>query len=227
MTTPVIVAWSGGKDSMMALHEILCTGDHRVLALLTTVTEGYERISIHGVRRALLQAQTAALGFPLLEVRIPQLCPNAVYEERMNAALAQAAERWPDATSVVHGDIFLEDVRRYRETMLARRGLRGLYPLWGKDTTALARAFLDLGYKALLTCVDTQAIPQSFAGREFDESLLRDLPPSADPCGENGEFHTFVYDGPLFRAPVTHERGAVVLRDERFAYVDLLEPRET
>ncbi|HEX6966231.1 MAG TPA: hypothetical protein VF166_10555 [Gemmatimonadaceae bacterium] len=227
MTTPVIVAWSGGKDSTLALHEIVHAGDYRVAALLTTVTEGYERISIHGVRRALLRAQTAALGFPLLEVRIPQVCSNAEYEARMDAALTEAAARWPEATSVVHGDIFLEDVRRYRETMLARRRLRGLFPLWGKDTSALARSFLDLGYKAVLTCVDTQAISQTFAGREFDAALLRDLPPSADPCGENGEFHTFVYDGPLLAAPVRHDMGEVVLRDERFAYADLLAPGET
>ncbi|HET7565834.1 MAG TPA: hypothetical protein VFJ96_12615 [Gemmatimonadaceae bacterium] len=227
MTTPVLVAWSGGKDSMLALHDVLHGGEYRVAALLTTVTEGYERISIHGVRRALLRAQTDALGLPLLEVRIPQQCSNAEYEARMNDALAEAAERWPEATSIVHGDIFLEDVRQYRETMLARRNLRGVFPLWGTDTGELARAFLQLGYKAVITCVDTQAIPQTFAGREFDESLLRDLPSSADPCGENGEFHTFVYDGPLFAAPVAHRRGDVVLRDERFAYADLLEPAET
>jgi len=227
MTTPVLVAWSGGKDSMLALHDVLHGGEYRVAALLTTVTEGYERISIHGVRRALLRAQTDALGLPLLEVRIPQQCSNAEYEARMNDALAEAAERWPEATSIVHGDIFLEDVRQYRETMLARRNLRGVFPLWGKDTGELARAFLQLGYKAVITCADTQAIPQTFAGREFDESLLRDLPSGADPCGENGEFHTFVYDGPLFAAPVGHRRGDVVLRDERFAYADLLEPAET
>ena len=227
MTTPVLVAWSGGKDSMLALHDVLHGGEYRVAALLTTVTEGYERISIHGVRRALLRAQTDALGLPLLEVRIPQQCSNAEYEARMNAALAKAAERWPEATSIVHGDIFLEDVRQYREMMLARRNLRGVFPLWGKDTSELARAFLQLGYKAVITCADTQAIPQTFAGREFDESLLRDLPSSADPCGENGEFHTFVYDGPLFAAPVAHRRGDVVLRDERFAYADLVEPAET
>ena len=227
MSTPVIVAWSGGKDSTMALHALLHGGEHRVVTLLTTITEGYERISIHGVRRSLLQRQVAALGLPLLEVRIPPTSTNAEYEARMDAALARAAEQWPEATSVVHGDLFLEDVRRYRETMLARRGLRGVFPLWGRDTRALAHEFVRLGYKGVLTCVDTQALGREFAGREFDDALLADLPPDVDPCGENGEFHTFVYDGPLFAAPVVHARGDVVLRDDRFAYADLVEVDET
>lgn len=227
MTTQVIVAWSGGKDSTMALHQLLSDGGYEVVALLTTVTDGYDRISMHGVRRSLLERQAAALGFPLVEVRIPRDGSNVEYEARMDAALGRAHERWPDARSVVHGDIFLDDVRRYREAMLARHGLVGIFPLWGRDTAELGHTFVRLGYKGVLTCVDSLALDRRFAGREYDDALLAELPSGADPCGENGEFHTFVYDGPLFTSPVPHVRGEVVMRDDRFVYADLLEPDET
>jgi uncharacterized protein (TIGR00290 family) len=227
MTRQVIVAWSGGKDSTMALHEIVHDGAHEVAALLTTVTDGYDRISIHGVRCTLLRQQAAALGFPLVEVRIPRDSTNADYEACMDAALGRVQERWPEARTVVHGDIFLEDVRRYRETMLARRELTAEFPLWGRDTTELVRTFAQLGYRGVITCVDSHALDGRFAGRELDASLLADLPAGVDPCGENGEFHTFVYDGPLFSSPIPHARGEIVVRDGRFVYADLIELDET
>jgi uncharacterized protein (TIGR00290 family) len=213
-----VVLWSGGKDSALALHE---AGRHDIAALLTTVTEGYERISMHGVRVALLERQAAALGLPLEKVAIPPRCPNGEYEARMGAALAR--HRAGGVTSVLCGDIFLEEVRRYREERLfAASGLTGAFPLWGRDTRALARRFLDLGFRAVLCCVDTSVLPLEYAGRPYDEALLADLPPGADPCGENGEFHTFVFEGPGFSRPVALTPGERVLRDGRFGYCDLL-----
>ncbi|HEX5439039.1 MAG TPA: hypothetical protein VFW98_17940 [Gemmatimonadaceae bacterium] len=225
------MSWSGGKDSMMALEEIRRTGMYEVVALLTTMTawegDDDERISVHGVRGELLRAQTAALGLPLLEIPLPRAPSNAEYEARMAAGVARAAERWPDARVVVHGDLFLEEIRRYREALLARCGLRALFPLWGRDTAALARDFVRQSYRAVLTCVDTRAIDRGCAGREFDDALLDALPPSADPCGENGEFHTFVYNGPCFTRAVAHRVGRVTMPDERFAYAELLAGDET
>jgi diphthamide synthase (EF-2-diphthine--ammonia ligase) len=175
---------------------------------------------MHGVRRELLRRQAAALDLPLEIVTIPPVCANATYEERMRSALG----RWRAAgvERVLCGDIFLEDVRRYREERLFRGEMRGLFPLWGRDSRELAQRFLGLGFRAVLCCVDTQALPADFAGRPYDAALLADLPPGADPCGENGEFHTFVSDGPLFRSPVPYTLGERTLRDGRFAYCDLL-----
>src|SRR5213079_3686618 len=220
---PVLVAWSGGKDSALALQEVLRDERYRVVALVTTVTAEYERISMHGVRRGLLHQQAQALGLPLEEVLISPRASNEEYEGKMEAALAAARARFPGLDAVVFGDLFLADIRAYRERMLARIGMRALFPLWLRDTRVLAHQFVRLGYRAVLVCVDADQLAGEFAGREFDAELLRDIPSSVDPCGENGEFHTFVYAGPGLREPVPHERGPLVVRDARFVYCDLVE----
>jgi uncharacterized protein (TIGR00290 family) len=220
MREKAVVSWSGGKDSVLALYEA-CQG-FDIVALVTTVTLGYERVSIHGVRTALLERQTASLGFPLEQVAIAPVCTNADYETRMRMVLEQY--RGAGVTSVICGDIFLEDVRKYREDrLLAPLGLKGVFPLWGRDSAALARRFIGLGFRALLCCVDTAALGAEFAGRLFDLGLLAELPAAVDPCGENGEFHSFVVDGPNFARPVGCRPGERVLRDNRFVYCDLLE----
>ena len=219
----MLVAWSGGKDSALALREIRSDTRFRVAALLTTVTAEYDRISMHGVRRTLLRRQAESLGLPLEEVWISPGASNDAYEVNMAAALASLRARTSGLDTVVFGDLFLADIRAYRERMLARIGMRGLFPLWLRDTRALAHDFVRLGYRAVLVCVDATQLAGEFAGREFDADLLRDLPPGVDPCGENGEFHTFVYAGPGLRPPVRHERGPVVVRDGRFVYCDLME----
>ena len=220
---PVLVAWSGGKDSALALREIVGDARYRVAALLTTVTAEYDRISMHGVRRSLLHRQAESLGLPLEEVVISPGATNDDYETNMGGALATLRTRISGLDTVVFGDLFLADIRAYRERMLARLGLRGLFPLWLRDTRSLAHEFVRLGYRAVLVCVDATQLAGEFAGREFDADLLRDLPSDVDPCGENGEFHTFVYAGPGLREPVSHERGPLVVRDGRFVYCDLVE----
>jgi uncharacterized protein (TIGR00290 family) len=214
-----LVSWSGGKDSSLALHRALETGAWRVDGLLTTVTDGYDRISMHGVRVSLLEAQAAALGLPLRTVRIPPRCSNEDYERVMRAALAEYAAEGGEA--VLFGDLFLEDVRAYRVRLLDGLPLRPAFPIWGEPTDALARRFVALGFRAALVCVDPRQIDAGLAGRAYDARLLADLPASADPCGENGEFHTFVHDGPIFRRPVPVERGEVVER-EGFVFADLV-----
>jgi uncharacterized protein (TIGR00290 family) len=218
MPEQALVLWSGGKDSALALHE--ARRQYDIVALLTTVTEDYDRISMHGVRTALLDEQAQALGYPLHKVAIPPVCTNAVYEHRMAEAMDSYVRR--DVRTVVCGDLFLEDIRRYREDKLALVGMRPVFPVWGADTRLLARRFLDLGFRAVLCCVDGQALDGQFAGRLYDEALLAELPPGVDPCGENGEFHTFVFDGPLFARPVHFEVGQRVLREGRFWYCDLI-----
>ncbi|MBS1868909.1 MAG: ATP-binding protein [Actinobacteria bacterium] len=212
------LAWSGGKDSALALRALRAAG-REPRALLTTVTEGVDRISIHGVRRELLHAQAAALGIEPVEVRIPLPCPNEVYEARMEEALARPP--LDAVTEVAFGDLFLEDIRAYREQRLAPSGRSALFPVWGRDTAALAREFLAAGFRAIVATVDPRHLDPSFAGRAYDEALLADLPAGVDPCGENGEFHTFVHAGPVFGAPIAVETGAVVERDG-FVYCDIL-----
>jgi uncharacterized protein (TIGR00290 family) len=218
MRPKALVSWSGGKDSALALHE--AAGAYDVAALLTTVTNGYDRVSMHGVRTELLRRQAGALGHPLEVVRIPPACCDKDYEAGMLAALRQYQAE--GVGTVICGDIFLEDVRRYREERLFRGGLRGAFPLWGCDQRELAGRFLALGFRAVLCCVDTAALAPEFAGRLYDRELLADLPPGVDPCGENGEFHTFVFDGPGFARPVAFTLGEYTLRDDRFGYRDLL-----
>ena len=213
------MCWSGGKDSSLALQAALQDPTLRVEALLTTVTEGYERISMHGVRCQLLVEQAKALGLPLEQVRIPIKASNAIYEAAMRKLLLRYQAR--GVSRVIFGDLFLQDIRQYRETNLAKLGMRGIFPLWLKDTRKLAQDFIAGGFRAILVCIDPKQLDPAFCGREFDLNLLADLPPSADPCGENGEFHTFVYDGPIFRQSVRVMKGEVIQRDG-FWFCDLL-----
>ncbi len=215
---PILFCWSGGKDSAMALHTVLQRDDVQVIALLTTVTEGYERISMHGVRRELLERQAQSIGLPLHEVRIPPQCVNPIYEARMEEALRVHYNR--GVRKVAFGDIFLEDLRVYREKNLARIGMTALFPIWKRDTRELIRLFHAQRFRAIAVCVDPKVLDRRFAGRELDESFFPDLPPGVDPCGENGEFHTFVFDGPIFRSPIPVRTGDVVDRDS-FIFCDL------
>ncbi len=208
---PILFCWSGGKDSAMALHSVLSHNKVQIAALLTTVTEGYDRISMHGVRRELLQRQAEALRLPLHEVRIPPQCINPIYEARMEEALR--AYYAIGVRRVAFGDIFLEDLRLYREKNLARAQMTALFPIWKRDTRDLAVHFVDNGFRAIVVCIDPAKLDPSFAGRELDVSFFRDLPTDVDPCGENGEFHTFVFDGPIFRTPIRFRKGEVVRRD--------------
>ena len=220
--TPVLLCWSGGKDAAWALHVLRQRDDVEVVALLSSITTDYGRSSMQGVRRDVLQAQAAASGLPLLEARIPADCDNDTYEAAMAGALADAESRWPGLRTAAFGDLLLEDIRAWRQAQCARVGWEILTPLFGADTAQLARTMITGGLRANLCCVDTQQLDASFAGRDFDATLLDDLPAGVDPCGENGEFHTCVSDGPMFTAPLAIERGETVLRDDRFAYTDFL-----
>ena len=219
---PVALAWSGGKDSSLALAALRSDPTVEVVSLLTTVTGDYDRISIHGVRRTILEAQVSALGLPLIRATIPAAATNDVYESAFASALETLQRQHPEVSHLAFGDLFLADVRVYRERLLGRLGWTPVFPLWGKDTSLLARRFVDQGYRAILTCVDTTQLGPEFAGREFDAALLDDLPTTVDPCGERGEFHTCVYDGPIFPQRLPLQRGERVLRDGRFQYCDLM-----
>jgi uncharacterized protein (TIGR00290 family) len=219
MEEDVLFCWSGGKDSAMALQALRAAGNCRIAALLTTITEKYDRISMHGVRRVLLERQAEYLGLPLHPVLIPPQCINTIYEERMKEALEQHLAR--GVRQVAFGDIFLEDLRVYREKNLAQVGMQAIFPIWKRDTRELAREFVRQGFRAIAVCVDPRVIDPSFAGRELDASFFADLPPGVDPCGENGEFHTFVFDGPVFKAPIAVRVGEKVARDG-FYFCDLL-----
>ncbi len=221
MREPIVLSWSGGKDSSLALAALRADADVEVVALLTSVTRGFERISIHGVRRTLLHAQARAIGLPLHEVELEPACTNDDYEAAFRAAADALRGAHPHLRRLAFGDLFLADVRAYRERLLEPLGLAAHFPLWGLDTRALAVRFVAEGYRARLVCVDTSQLAAGFAGRTFDSALLAEIPAAVDPCGERGEFHTFVSDGPVFGGPVPYEVGAIVLRDERFAYCDL------
>ncbi len=216
---PVALAFSGGKDSSLSLHALRGDSRFEVSALITTVTGEYDRISMHGVRRSLLREQAASIGVPLTEVTIPPRASNAIYERAMGEAFLRLREN--GVHKVAFGDIFLEDVRDYRRRQLKALGLEGVFPLWGRPTGALARTFVDSGFQARIVCLDPAALDASFAGRTFDDALLADLPEGVDPCGENGEFHTFVFDGPIFHRPLAVAVGAVIRRDG-FWFCDLL-----
>jgi uncharacterized protein (TIGR00290 family) len=220
---PILFCWSGGKDSAMALHTLLQQSDVRIVALLTTVTEGYERISMHGVRRELLERQAQSIGLPLHEVRIPPQCVNPIYEARMEEALRIHFDQ--GVRRVAFGDIFLEDLRAYREKNLARIGMTALFPIWKRDTRELIREFHANRFRAVAVCVDPRILAPSFVGRELDQSFFHDLPAHADPCGENGEFHTFVFDGPIFHSLIPVRTGEIVNRDG-FVFCDLLSKME-
>jgi uncharacterized protein (TIGR00290 family) len=219
---PVVLSWSGGKDSSLALAALRDDPRREVVGLLTSITSGYDRVSIHGVRRALVEAQAAALGLPLHEVVLQPASSNEAYETAFAEALERVREAHPDVRHLAFGDLFLEDVRAYRERTLAATELAPLFPIWGLDTTALAHEFVDAGFEASLVCVDTTQLAATFAGRAFDADLLADLPASVDRCGERGEFHTFVSAGPIFDRPIPISVGEVVLREERFAFCDLM-----
>lgn len=219
---PVALSWSGGKDSALALEVLRADPNAEVVELLTSVTLEYDRVSIHGVRRALLIAQARSLGLPLTEIRLQPRSSNEQYDTAVATALAQLRARHPHLDTIAYGDLFLEDVRAYREQRLGPLGFTGLFPIWGRPTRALAEEFIDRGFEARLVCVDTTQLDAAFAGRVFDRALLADLPPGVDPCGERGEFHTFVSNGPRFMNSIAYEVGDVVLRDDRFAYCDLV-----
>ncbi|MBI5629919.1 MAG: adenine nucleotide alpha hydrolase [Elusimicrobia bacterium] len=216
----VVLSWSGGKDSAMAAYHLRASQKYEIAALMTTLTVGFDRVSMHGVRRELLERQAESLGIPLHTIMIPQDCPNEIYEARLREVLGRFKAQ--GITKVAFGDLFLEDLRQYRDEHLARIGMTGVYPLWMRDTEELARTFIGLGFKAILSCVDTRAIDASFAGREIDCGLLGDLPESADPCGEYGEYHSFVYVGPIFKKAIACRAGKKVLRAQRFNYCDIV-----
>lgn len=214
-----MISWSSGKDSAFALHQIRQAGAFDVVGALTTVTETFSRVSIHGVREEILRAQLDAAGLPPLIVPIPYPCPNEIYEQRMMQALAQA--RADGVTHMIFGDLFLEDIRAYREAKLMGTGITPVFPLWQRPTAQLARDMIASGLTAYVATVDLAKLPASFAGRAFDHALLADLPPGVDPCGENGEFHTCVVDGPMFSHPLSVTPGERVERDG-YAYCDLV-----
>jgi uncharacterized protein (TIGR00290 family) len=220
MGTKAIMSWSTGKDSAFALHEARRSGEVDVVGLLTTVTQAFGRVSMHGVREALLDRQAEALGLPCWKVPIPSPCPNEVYEKEMARVLAEVFSLGVDR--VIFGDLFLEDLRRYREAKLREIGMSAVFPLWMRDTTALAREMIEAGLRATITCIDPGKLDRSFAGRAFDAGFLKALPDGVDPCGENGEFHTFASAGPMFTAPIHVEVGDVVERDG-FVFADVLE----
>lgn len=219
MACPVVFSWSAGKDSAFGLWTLLQDPLWEVRALLTTLTEGYRRVSISGVREDLLDQQARTLQLPLVKVWIPPACPNAVYEERMAQALA--GEPLQSVRQMAFADLYLADVRAYREARLDELGWEGQFPLWGRDTAGLAKEMIAAGFRATVVCVDPRTLGASFAGREFDERFLTDLPAGVDPCGEQGEFHTFVWDAPMYRSPIPCRKGEVVTRDG-FVYCDVV-----
>ena len=221
MPEPIVLSWSSGKDSALTLGALLDDPAVEPVALLTTVTDGYDRVSIHGVRRELLHAQARAIGLPLHEVRLQPQSSNEAYDAAFAQALGALRSTYPGVRRIAFGDLFLEDVRAYREQRLAAAGWEGVFPLWDRSTASLARTFVERAYAARVVCVDTTLLSADFAGRAFDAALLADLPEGVDPCGERGEFHTFTSYGPGFDAPVEYEVGEIVLRDGRFAYCDL------
>jgi uncharacterized protein (TIGR00290 family) len=218
------LSWSSGKDSAWSLQVLREGGEVEIAGLFTTINAAFDRVAMHAVRRALLEAQAGAAGLPLHLIDLPYPCPNAAYERIMGAFVAKA--RAAGVEAMAFGDLFLADIRAYRERQLAGTGIAPLFPLWGRDTRALAREMIDGGLFAHVTCVDPSRLDRSFAGRRFDCAFVADLPPGADPCGENGEFHTFASAGPMFRAPVAIRPGIVTERDG-FVFADLIPEPET
>jgi uncharacterized protein (TIGR00290 family) len=219
MMEKVIVSWSGGKDCTLSLYEIQRSGDYQVASLLTTINEYYDRVSMHGIRRVLLEQQAQALGLPLIKVLIPQECSEEEYESRMMDVLSQAKAE--GVNKVVFGDIFLEWLRERRERNLARLGMTSILPIWGRDTLELTKSFISLGFKAVITCVNAELMSKSFLGKVLDENLLSKLPAGVDPAGENGEFHSFVFDGPMFSRSIPFTMDRAVTRDS-YHFRDLL-----
>ncbi|MFA5763892.1 MAG: diphthine--ammonia ligase [archaeon] len=220
MSKKIILSWSGGKDSALALYALQKDPNYEIISLLTTVTEEYERISMHGVRIELLEKQAKEIGLPLKKVFIPKNSNNKIYEERMGQALREF--KLNGVIGVAFGDLFLEDLRKYREDKLAQIGLEAIFPIWTKDTKKLSKYFTQNKFKAILTCVDENHLSENFVGRYYDLKLLADLPKQIDPCGENGEFHSFVFEGPIFKNPLNIKKGKIVKRDNRFWYCDVI-----
>lgn len=215
----ILVSWSTGKDSAYALHQIRQIDKYEVVGLLSTITKEYDRVAMHSTRHELLKKQAERVGIPLYPLFIPSSCSNAIYEARMQIFLEQAIKQ--GITHVVFGDLFLEDIRKYRESKLATINITPLFPLWGKNTASLAKEMINAGIKAVITCIDPKKLDPSFIGRQFDEQLLSDLPNGVDPCGEHGEFHTFVYDGPMFCNSIPISIGTVVERNG-YIFVDVM-----
>ncbi len=220
-----LLSWSGGKDAAWALHVLRMRREFEVVGLVTTLTEGYDRIAMQGIRRDILHAQAQTCGLPVIEAWMPQRASNAIYEASYAAALGQARERWPNLHNIAFGDLYLPDIRAYREALCAQLDWVPHFPIFDAATgytARLSRTMRDAGLRAALTCVDIEQLDRGFSGREFDESLLQDLPATCDPCGENGEFHTLAYDGPMFERPLRVQRGETVMREGRFAYTDFV-----
>ena len=220
MKTRLIVSWSGGKDSTSALYNILRLGEYEVISLMCTVTEEYDRISVHGVRRELLIKQADSLGIDLNVIYIPKNCTNKQYESSIESALVNFRKN--GINMVLFGDIYLEDVKIYRDKFLDKLSMRAIYPLWLRDSNELANDFIESGFRAITTCVDSTQLGKEFAGMEYNNEFLRNLPHDCDPCGENGEFHTFVYEGPIFKNKIEVNKGKTIMRDKRFYYTDLI-----
>ena len=215
----VLFAWSGGKDSAISLYEIQKSGKYEIVALLTTITDGYDRVSMHGVPRTLVEQQAYSLGLPIEEVFIPKASSNEEYESKMRGMLTKFKQ---DGVSlVVFGDVFLEWIRKYREDNLSQVGMKGIFPIWGRDTTELTRSFIALGFQAVITCIDSRVLDKRFIGRTLNEQFLAELPLNVDPGGENGEFHSFVFDGPIFKERIAYTLGELVLRNS-FYFCNLL-----
>ena len=220
MRKNILISWSGGKDSSLALYEIQKSRDYEVAALITTITSDYDRVSMHGLRTILLDEQASSLNIPLEKIFISKNASNDEYESRLKEVLLKYKQL--GIRDVVFGDLYLEDIKKYREALLQKIDMQCIFPIWKRDTAKLALEFIDSGFKAITVCVDSNVLGEEFAGREFNKQFLNDLPEGIDPCGENGEFHTFTYDGPVFNTPISHELGEIVLRDERFYYCDIL-----
>jgi len=218
--SPILLSWSGGKDSSLALYEIQKSGKYEITSLITTVTEEYDRVSMHGLRTILLEQQAESINVPLEKVFISKNASNDEYESKFNEVLSRFKQS--GIKEVVFGDLYLEDIKKYREALLEKIGMQCVFPIWKRDTAKLALEFIESGFKAVTVCVDSNVLGEEFAGREFDLQFLNDLPEGIDPCGENGEFHTFTYDGPIFKNPIDHRLGETVFRDERFYYCDIL-----
>ena len=220
MKTKAFFNWSGGKDSALALYKVLDDHKYSVEYLVTTISRQYRRISMHGVREALLDQQAENIGIPLEKVWLPEVASMEVYDEVVSGKMKELKEKHIE--HAIFGDIFLEDLKKYREDNLARVGMQGIFPIWKRDSAELARAIITRGFQAITTCVDSQALGQQFVGRQFDAAFLSELPATVDPCGENGEFHSFVFAAPNFKNKIGCVTGETVLRDNRFYYCDLL-----
>jgi uncharacterized protein (TIGR00290 family) len=212
------ISWSSGKDSAFALNELRKQGQYEITGLLTTVNETFERVAMHSVRETLLIRQAEELGLPLHRIKIPHPCSNEIYEKQMHKAILEAKKQ--GVTHMMFGDLFLEDIRQYRERMLEPNGITPIFPIWQRPTNVLAQEMIASGFKAVVTCIDPKQLPASFAGRRFDQTFLNDLPKEVDPCGERGEFHTFVYAGPVFQNPINIKVGEIIER-EGFIFTDI------